>query len=62
MTTLRADNRTPGERPAKWPRSLTQVVVYALMAFLALSHAGCASKPVKQPATIQEFLKQPRPQ
>jgi hypothetical protein len=38
------------------------VVVYALMAFLALSHAGCASKPVKQPATIQEFLKQPRPQ
>ncbi|HEV3343112.1 MAG TPA: hypothetical protein VG125_22255 [Pirellulales bacterium] len=58
----RADGRPQAAGRANWPQSLAHAIAYALIALLALSHAGCVSKPTKQPSTVQEFLKQPRPQ
>jgi hypothetical protein len=46
----------------KWAQFLLLGATYALLALLALSQPGCASKQVNQPSTVQEFLKQPRPQ
>jgi hypothetical protein len=58
----RAAERPRADGRAKWPQSLAHALAYALIALLALSQAGCASKPKTQPSTVQEFLAQPRPQ
>ncbi|HWB10773.1 MAG TPA: hypothetical protein VG826_16200 [Pirellulales bacterium] len=62
MTIFRANKLARAHKLPKWPQFFLQAAAYAILALLALSQVGCATKRPPQPSTVQEFLKQPRPQ
>lgn len=47
---------------AAWTQPLKLALVFAIALAVTGALTGCTSQPKKQPATIKEFLAQPRPQ
>ena len=47
---------------AAWAHPLMLALIFAAALVVAGALTGCSSPPKKQPATIKEFLAQPRPQ